>query len=339
MTLGLLLGGTACKRTPSARCSLGEAECVAASAAARFDGVALAGRGEQALAAWSEPDGTFVRWIAKAKRPPLRVAERCAGGVALALVRDAAFLACLAPETGAYVVRLQGPGLEAAQPQPLSGPVGRDARGIALALQANGAQAESASALFVAWEDGEAGDPKVRLATLRGPASAGATPQLRTLSRPHANGHEPQLLWRDGELWAAWTESDLTPGRARHHVLLQRGSQPPVQLADTAGESPRPALGADSQGVVLAYRAARRAGQRGELWLGRVEESGRRWLSPARSIGRANGAQGPSLALCGATRAAAVPIDHAGELYVALHPLSAALETTEENHQYYESGR
>lgn len=90
---------------------------------------------------------------------------------------------------------------------------------------------------------------------------------------------------------------------------------------------------------MLAYRATRRAGSRPELWIARIDPQRARFAAPPRALGRANGAGGPSLALCSATRAATVPIDHAGELYVAFHPLSLALQGTEENHQYYESGR
>ena len=55
------------------------------------------------------------------------------------------------------------------------------------------------------------------------------------------------------------------------------------------------------------------------------------------SLGRANAHGAPSLALCQKTRAVAIPIDHAGELYIAFHPLSNVLRTVEANHQYYES--
>lgn len=320
------------------RCSLGEAEPVAQSGAARFDGIALSSRGRDALAAWSDSSGTFVRWLGQTKRPAARVAERCAGGVALGLAHDAAYVACLAAE-GAYVLRLEGAGLRPGARIALAASAGRDAHGISLALQPAPAGARAEPALYVAWEDGVAGDPKVQLATINEPASPGAAARVRPLSRAHANGHEPQLLWHQAALWASWTESELTPGKTRHHVVLQRGGQPPARLAEVAGESPRPALGADAEGVVLAYRAARRVGLRGELWLGRVDPSGRKLRAPARAIGRANGSLGPSLSLCRTTRAVAVPIDHASELYVALHPLSAALTSSEENHQYYESGK
>jgi hypothetical protein len=97
-------------------------------------------------------------------------------------------------------------------------------------------------------------------------------------------------------------------------------------------------LARDAQGVVLAYRAARRAGARPELWVARLSADGRMTQSP-QALGRANSLGGPSLALCEHTRAALVPLDHAGELYIAFHPVSAGLRSTEENHQYYENGR
>jgi hypothetical protein len=101
-------------------------------------------------------------------------------------------------------------------------------------------------------------------------------------------------------------------------------------------ESPTPVLALDAQGVVIAFRDVPRPKARPELFVARID-AGLSLAEPPRSLGRANAHGAPSLALCEKTRAAAVPIDHAGELYIAFHPLSGALLTVEANHQYYES--
>lgn len=251
------------------------------------------------------------------------------------LTHEALWLACLAPaqaETpGALRLLRLDPNTLAPKAEPLElATVGRDARGVALAL--------ASTRLHVVWSDGEVGRPRLLARELALPTGrpAGAA---RALSQPEANAREPSLLVFEDQLWAAWTESDFTPGKVRHHLMLQRGSAAPTALGEVLDETPQPALGQDADGPLLTFRTAKRRDARPELFVTRLDPRTGRFAAPPRSIGRANGAGGPNLALCRATRALSVPIDHAGELFIAFHPLSRALTSTEENHQYYESGR
>jgi hypothetical protein len=323
-----------CEARARTRCSLGEATRLVQSGSARFDAIALAAQGSRALAGWSEASGSWLRWLDARDASSHALGARCEGGLALALAEDALWVACLAPRYGAEagtvsLARLDPRTLEPSARGTLA-EVGREARGLALAL--------SEQQLFVAWSDGEVGKPGVRLAALpRAALAPGVAP--RALSAPEANGREPSLLVHAGVLWAIWTESDLTPGKLRHRLMLQRGSAAPIKLIDVGGDSPSPVLAHDQQGVIVAFRSQKRGTARAELYLGRLDAEGHGFTAPPRSIGRANGEGGPSLALCDETRAALVPIDHASELYIAFHPLSSALVSGEENHQYYESGR
>jgi hypothetical protein len=292
-----------CEARARTRCSLGEATRLVQSGSARFDAIALAAQGSRALAGWSEASGSWLRWLDARDASSHALGARCEGGLALALAEDALWVACLAPRYGAEAGTVSLARLDPRTLEPSArgtlAEVGREARGLALAL--------SEQQLFVAWSDGEVGKPGVRLAAL-----------------PRA---------------AIWTESDLTPGKLRHRLMLQRGSAAPIKLIDVGGDSPSPVLAHDQQGVIVAFRSQKRGTARAELYLGRLDAEGHGFAAPPRSIGRANGEGGPSLALCDETRAALVPIDHASELYIAFHPLSSELVSGEENHQYYESGR
>lgn len=326
--------GPGCERSESARCSLGEATQIVRSDAARFDAIALASDGKRAIAAWSEATGSYVRSLNRDAAPPRALGQRCAGGIAAALTQQALWVACLAPgeEQAPGTLQLlrldprtlaqQGPALELAR-------VERNAHDVALAA--------SATQLHIVWSDGAAGRPRLFARAL-----AVANNQLsepRALSRPEANAREPSLLLQQSQLWVAWTESDITPGKVRHRLMLQRGSQAAVTLGEVLDETPQPALGQDDDGPLLSFRTAKKRDARPELFVARIDVRTGRFALPPRSIGRANGAGGPNVALCDATRAISVPIDHAGELYIAFHPVSRALTTTEENHQYYESER
>ena len=129
--------------------------------------------------------------------------------------------------------------------------------------------------------------------------------------------------------------SDLGAKGARHRLMLWRDGRASV-LRELINASPRPALARDGDGIVLAFRDLPRPKARSELYLARLDPA-RGALIDAHAIGRANSQGGPSLALCQGTRAAVIPIDHAGELYIAFNPLGAKLETPEANHQYYEN--
>jgi hypothetical protein len=330
-----LATNAACERSEAARCSLGQATQVVRSEAARFDAIALVSDGERAIAAWSEPAGAYVRAL-DAKAPPARaLGQRCAGGLASVLTPGALWVACLSPAEGDTAGALR---LSRFDPRTLVavgatqdlGAVGRDAQQVALAA--------SPSRLYVVWSDGAVGWPRLVGRELDA-ASGQVLGPAHALSHPEANARAPSLLVYQNQLWVAWTESDFKPGKARHRLMLQRGSAAAQALADVLDETPAPALGQDADGPLLTFRTATKPKARPELFVARLDPRSGGFTATPRSIGRANGAGGPSLALCATTRAISVPIDHAGELYVAFHPLSQALTSTEENHQYYESGR
>lgn len=331
---GLLLACGACQRGARTHCSLGEATLVTRDEVTSYDGVALVtAQNDDVYALWSDKLGLFVKSLAAKQSSPLRLGDRCQGGFAAIASGARISVACVRPPGGGEkdgwleLLSVDHASSETRSFARLSA-LGRDARGVAVAAHD--------TKHYIAFADGDVGRPRVQLITLDLAAGAGA-PQSIALSAPDQNGREPALLIADGVPLVAFAATELGARGARHRLMLSRAGKAAEVLLDVQSTSPLPALAADSEGVVIAFRDVPRPKARSELYLARLDPTTARLKNKARSIGRANGQGGPSLALCKHTRVAAVPIDHAGELYVAFNPLSAQLTTPEANHQYYES--
>jgi hypothetical protein len=276
---------------------------------------------------WSSARGLFSAPLRRGASAA-RIGERCRGGLAALAHAPAAHVACLQlPDDPVQPGRLtlwSRATRGATNTRDLAS-LGRDARDVALAA--------GREALYVTYGDGELGGPRVQLITLAEQGAGEATSQA--LSAPEQNGREPALIVHAGRPLIVFAASELGPKGAIHRLMLWRDGRARM-LRELLNPSPRPTLAIDSDGLVLAFRDLPRPKARSELYVARLDpETGT--LAGVRSIGRANGEGGPSLALCQRTRAAIVPIDHAGELYIAFNPLGRGLETPEANHQYYEN--
>jgi hypothetical protein len=334
---------------------LGAATPVARHAVSSFDDIALGPSPRGLLAVFSDATGTWARALDGPEGVAARrLTERCVGGLALHS-GESLWLACSRPEREPPEQSAEPAAQNAEQAGPAApdresgalwlyeldanfgvrsaraiGAVGRDGRGVALAA--------SRERVFVAWADGARGAPAVQLATLPVRAAATAEPTRRALSLPAHNGRQPALLWRAPHLYATWSESQLAPGGETHQIMIARDAEKPrvlraLRLADAA-----PRLTADERGLVLSFRDTSAGGAPAELWIARLSPALGFEAAPRR-VGRANSEGPPLLSLCAGTRAALAPLDHAGELYVAFHPLSPELRASEANHQYYASGR
>ncbi len=273
---------------------------------------------------WSSALGLFGARLGRG-HAATRIGERCRGGLAALELAGAVHVACLQlsdddAQRGQLMLWSRGAG--DTRSRNLAA-LGRDARDVALAA--------AQQTLYVAYGDGELGGPRVQLITLRG-QDAGLP---HALSAPEQNGREPALLVHQGRPLVVFAASEIGPKGARHRLLLWRDGRVRV-LRELLSASPRPALARDGDRIVLAFRDLPRPKARSELYLARLDLE-RGALIGAHAIGRANSQGGPSLALCQRTRAAVIPIDHAGELYIAFNPLGTQLETPEANHQYYEN--
>jgi hypothetical protein len=307
------------------RCSLGEATLVVKAEVARYDDIATVLTKDGVHAIWSNRLGLFAKPLhAKAARAVQLAEAPCSGGVA-ALAQPELLVACArpsgdGPEGGALwlyrAVDREQPGRPLAK-------LGRDAHGVAMAADSSRA--------YVAYADGEVGGPRVLLL----PLSEGATPT--PLSLPAQNAREPALIIVAGVPIVVFATSDLGPAGPRHRLLISRAGNLGSALLEVQTESPLPALAVDGDSIVMAFRDRPRPKARSELYVARLDAKTLRLAQKPRAIGRANGQAGPSLALCKNTRVVALPIDHAGELFIAFNPLSLNLATPEANHQYYEN--
>jgi hypothetical protein len=332
--LVLLLWCTACQRSPETRCSLGEAALVTREQVASYDGIALVATGSRATALWSSKLGLFAKKLGRPEAASVRLDQACNGAIAAAADASGSFVACAQRAASDHAGSLWLYELDEqlhVRAKLALAPLDRDAGGLSLAL--------SHDRLYVAYADGRVGGPRVFLLELaRAQLLAAEVPKPRALSLPEQNAREPSLAVQQGIPVVVFAASELGTGGPRHRLMIARGTSPARPLRDLLSVSPLPVLGSDRQGLVLAFRDLPRRGARVDLYVGRLGETSQ-FVRPPRAIGRANGHSAASLALCSGTRAVAVPIDHGGELYVALHPLSESLETSEANHQYYESER
>jgi hypothetical protein len=297
--------------------------------------------GAQAL--WSDQLGLFRSSLTHSGAPT-RLADPCPGGIAALAWKERVHVACLRPAQGAQAageltllsVEARGSAREQNGEARTSTPVsktlaaiGRDARDVALAAWNE--------TLYVAYGDGAVGGPRVQLIAFD--LRAGRAGPPTALSRVEQNGREPTIIVDQGVPVVVFAASELQAKGARDRLLISRAAKSAVALCELLSTSPRPALGRDRDGLVLAYRDLPRPKARSLLHVARLDAKQGKLSGAARAIGRANSQGGPSLALCERTRAAVVPLDHAGELYIAFNPLGARLETPEMNHQYYENER
>ncbi len=317
---------------------LSTAKQVARHAVSSFDDIALSVSSRGRLAVFSDATGTWVRSLSGPQQndPQRRLTSRCAGGLAV-LAHESLWLACVrpaleragdAPEGALWLYELDA-ALHILSEQRI-GPVARDGRGVALTA--------SREQLFVAWADGKSGEPAVQLATVPLRARSQQAPPARALSTPGRNGRQPALLWLEPHLYATWSESELAPGGELHRVMIARDTEKPHALLPVRIADPTPRLARDGDSVVMSFRNAPARDARPDLYVARLSQR-LAFAAAPRRLGRANGEGAPALALCKSTRAALAPLDHAGELYIAFHPLSPELRSSEANHQYYASGR
>lgn len=312
------------------RCSLGEARLVTREAVASYEGAALVTTAMGALALWSNQLGLFSRSLSS-RGAATRLGEPCPGGIAALAWKDIIHVACLRPAdgeqaTGALTLFSHDPRARTTASRQLTN-LGRDARDVALAAWND--------TLYVVFGDGEVGKPRVQLIAFD-LAKRSAPPPV-ALSAPEQNGREPAIIIDQGVPIVVFVASELRSKGAHDRLMIARGTQSGVPLHDVLSTSPRPTLARAGDGFVLAFRDLPRPKVRSMLYVARLDAKQGKLPGGAHSIGRANSQGGPNLALCERTRVAIVPLDHAGELYIAFNPLNARLETPEMNHQYYEN--
>ncbi len=317
-----------CGPPPGQRCKLEPQGIVAASPGLGFDAIAVATGARGALFVWSEPSGL---WARRERSTPVRVGERCGGGLDVQVDGERELVACSgagAPESDVVVYGLASE--LTARSRTTVGRAGRDGRGVALALHAGAA--------YVLYHDGSIGEHAVWLARL----GAGEATRRR-LSPSGVAAGEPALFAHGGHLYAAFSTLELALGReVESTIWLARDLGPAVRVARARVAAPAPTLSADARGLMLGFRdrarLARGDPERNELYVARVTPEGA-LLGRARAIGRANSDGEPSLHGCGGLTAALLPRDYGGERFVGINALDGELSSLGPGHQFYASER
>ena len=321
------------------RCRLAEPRPVAKTQALRFDAIALTATTRGLLAAWSSTDGTLCRWLdhtGSPTSPATTVDAACPGGVALASRANTYYLACSRPEaasdTGELVLYVLDRRLRVRAQRKLA-EVGRDSRGVALALVGHNLQ--------IVFHSGRLGDHAVYRAVIAPAVAAetasGTVRQDRLSSAAHVAA-DPALLVRGQDAYVTWSETVVGFGPTLTRLMLARDAQPARVLGETNTIMAAPRLVDQGGGqLLLGYRRLSPRTGRETLVLARLQDD---LPGPERptAVGRANGEGSPELLACGGLDVGVFPIVHGSERYVALHALDQQLRPIEENHQFYVSG-
>ncbi|HJK95301.1 MAG TPA: hypothetical protein RMH26_31485, partial [Polyangiaceae bacterium LLY-WYZ-15_(1-7)] len=329
----------ACASEPPLRCRFGEGHTLGAVHLA-YDDVRLVAEGAGWRALWSAPDGLFARPIDGAGAPTgptRRLGARCDGGLdAAALGAGALLVACARRgdatkgRPGALVLLRFEEGVTTWRRR--FDPVGRDARGVAMAVRGD--------RVGLAWHDGVPGSWQlwfVEVALGSAPEDAGAEAEdaPRPLSSSGVSAGAPRV-WVDGEraLWT-WAETWLEAGYPHGQVLVWSGRGLPQRVAEVDFEAPAPDLARDGRSLVVFFRDHRRPWRRPQLYARRVDD-GLRPMAPAERVGRANHRRGAVAFPCAGGLAAVIPRTWDEDVLVGLQVLDGQLEGRIREQQIYE---
>jgi hypothetical protein len=314
---------------------------VAHAAEHDFDAVALLSRGNRvggtALAFYSDASGSYARQLGADGSPtpgsaPLRLGERCAGGMAALERGNGAQVACLRPGDGLWLTLVvsPSPGVISVGPTLRQVRVGAASRGVA--MRAHGA------GFVVVHHDADAQAHRLWLHDFSANGNVHDGIRTRQLGPAGAVAGAPALFALNQRLYAAYVtwELDAQASRSTLHVEDAYGDahvRIPLQHHD-----PTPRLSTLGGELLLSYRDRPSPRARLEQFTQRL--SPELVLQGERvRMGRASGSGGPTLTRCGDTVFSAAPIEHGSELYVIFHALDPALAARDPNHQCYATER
>lgn len=257
---------------------------------------------------------------------PRRIATSCPGGLAATSQGEALVIACVRPadrdrgRTGQVVVLRVGEGVEVLGSL---GPVGSESRGVDLAIEGE--------RVVVGWRDADVFTARARVAELNGEA--------RALSSEGVLASAPSLVFDEGALVAAWTESWFDPaGRPAGHLFVQREGEPPRPSLDVGDLDVRVHLAKDARGLLVTLRDRRPRGAEHRAFVGRLDGRLRLTLEALRSPARADAEESkPMLVPCGEhVFSVSSRTSSRGVTMASLRRLDAELRPVEAEHQIYE---
>lgn len=203
------------------------------------------------------------------------------------------------------------------------GPVGAESRGVEIATLDE--------RVVVGWRDADVFTARARLADLAG--------ESRPLSPAEVVASAPSLLFHDGALVTAWTESWVDgDGEPTGRLVVQREGEPPRPSLEVGDFDVRVGLSADESGLMVALRDRRPRGAVPRAFVGRLDDKLRLHLSALRSPSRADDEQAhPRVIACGPHHfSLASRTSSRGVTMVTLRRLDESLQAVGREHQIYE---
>ncbi len=311
-------------------CRLGVEHEIGRTHEKQIDAVALGALGSRLIALWSVPRGLYARALDLEARPlaaPLRLGERCEGGVAVLADGGAFQVACLQHPARGKPGDLGGVRLLRVGPD--LGLQGTRHLGRAGKLSEGVAMARGSSGIELVWHDASPDAERVWWASL-GDGGASA----RVISEKGRLAAAPSIAAFDGRTVTTWAENWLQHDKLQTRIVAWERRSPTRTLVTGVHVAAMPELFALGSQLVLGYRD-HRPHQKIGLYLQRVPARGPLHGSAAR-VGRADGVGRPALQPCMNGLVAATPRTYGGDYFVGINWLDPTLHAPRGEQQFYE---
>jgi hypothetical protein len=318
------------------RCRFGREFPVVRSRGKLIDALALTARPDRAIAFWSDVDGLYARSLKRNGEPsgaPVRLGERCRGGIDALSVEKETVLACLRrPAWGepsqleAVMLYVLADTLEVKRLFHF-GNSGSVSDGIGIA--------EQRGRIRVVWHDGSPAAHQVWLSEID--TRTRDTPVPRAISNPARLAVAPSVdTGKQG--WIVWTESWMEEDRTRSRIVLYDGRGAPRAVIPVGQADAAPRILKIGGRTVLAYRDQPDADRKAGLYLLRMGADGRPAGDSVR-VARADARGRPSLSPCFGGAVLATPRTYGSSMFVGVNWIDADLSKPHGEQHFCEVSR
>lgn len=301
-----------------------------------FDDLAITTLGSRNYAFWSDDAGLFGSVLNAQGKPvgqPKRLSERCVGGIATALWKQALVVACLRPSVPS-VADDQGAALWISVSTDLTvtglstvGTAGSVSRGIDVAVRGKD--------LAVIWQDATLDSSRIWL--WRG----GEYAEQQLLSSPVSSPAEPSVAWLDNGLFMTWSEASGDPRQHERRLVLSKATVAqgaPSVVTNVMHDDPTPRLRQLHGELYVAFRDKRDRGRKPGLYVSKVSDRGALVGEMAR-LSRADAKAGPAIVPCFDGLLAVAPRTFGGGKFVGINWVDKSLTRASQERQFYEDSR
>jgi hypothetical protein len=282
---------------------------------------------------WSDRSGLYARDLdaeGEGRNEARRVGVACPGGIDAAVAGPAVVVACAIPadrdrgRPGEILVwRLRG---ERSRLIARAATLGAESFGVSIAADGD--------RVVVGWRDADVFTARARFAEVRG-----RTLEPETLSTERTLASAPSLMFHDGALLSAWTESWIeSDGLPAGHLFVRRDADAPVASLDVGEIGAHVELTSDDRGPIVSLHDRRPRGRPARAFTGRLDRHLSLTLEHLRSPLRAEASSSrPSVVSCGGHPIALATRETSREVtMVTLRRLDDELRSEGREHQIYE---